>query len=86
MDFEDREDEQDCGQRSAECSCIDCEAAEPQDHGTQCRNGCAPRATENVGFRERIAQQDLHEHAGNGQQAANGKRGKRARQAQLRDQ
>ena len=54
-------------------------------HGRERGTGGAATGAEDVGVGERIAQQHLHQHAGDREQPADGKRGQRARQAQLID-
>src|SRR5690606_18421532 len=81
-----REHEQGGAQGTAEGGGVDGGARQAGQHGEQGGDGGTPGGAENVGLGERVAQEDLHQHARDREQAADAERGQRARQPELPDQ
>jgi hypothetical protein len=81
-----REHQQRRRQGAGEGAAVDPHAAEARRQHQQREGRRAAGDAEHVGIGERVAQQDLHQHPGQRQQAADGEGAERARQAQLAHQ
>jgi hypothetical protein len=80
------EDQQGGAQRTGEGAAVMIQpAAAPEQHGEQRADRRAAGNAQHVGVGQRVAQQHLHQRAGQGQQAAAGEGGQGARQAQATD-
>lgn len=71
------------GQGAAESAEIDQPHPGPQGHGGQGAHRGAAGDAQDIRFRQRVAQQHLEQHPGQGQQPAAGEGGEQPRQAQL---